>query len=175
MPATLTEVKDSSSVAFGLGVLAMAAYAVSPTTYTDVGYLKGATFKYQRDLKEFIASGVFVKRLVYTDRFELDAQFAETSMANMVKVFQPTTAGQISSSKFMFGGHKNITRYAVRFENTREDNQVIQIDMFKTTPGGAFQLDFKEDSFLQYPVNFVAETDTTRTSGQQYGKIQIGA
>lgn len=174
MPATLTETKDSNAVAFGLGVLAMAAYAVSPTTYTDVGYIKGAGYKYTRDLKEFIASGIFVKRLVYTDRFECDAQFAETSMANIIKIFQPTAAGTVSANKILFGGQKTITRYAIRFENTRDDGSVIQIDMFKSIPGGAFALDFKEDSFLQYPVNFVAEADTTHTAGQQYGKIQIG-
>lgn len=174
MPATLTETKDSNAVLFGLGVLAMATYAASPATYTDVGYLKGAEFTYTRDLKEFIASGVFVKRLVYTDRFELDAQFAETSIANLVKVFQPTAAGTISNNKFVFGGQKTITRFATRFENTRDDGSVVQIDIFKAIPGGAFKLAFTEDNFLQYPVNYVAEADTTHTAGQQYGKIQIG-
>lgn len=170
MPATLTEVKDPDSILLGLGVLAMASYAASPTVYVDVGYIKGAAFKYTRELKEFESAGILVKRLVFKDRFELNAQFAEVSISNLNKLFQ----GTATSTKITFGGQKTITRYSIRFEHTRDDNKVVQVDMFKTAPSGEFTLGFEEENFITYPVVFVGEADTTKTAGQQLGKIQIG-
>lgn len=173
MPATLTQTKDPDSVILGLGVLAMASYAQSPTSYTDVGYIKGAGFKYTRELKEFESGGVLVKRLFFKDRFELNAQFAEVSIANLTRIFQPQ-AGASTSTKVLFGGQTTLTRYAIRHEFTRDDGKLIQVDMFKTTPSGEFTLNYEEENFMTYPVNFVGEADTTKTAGQQLGKIQIG-
>lgn len=172
MPATLTETKDPDSILLGLGVLGMASYAASPTVYADVGYLKGVAFKYTRELKEFTSAGLLVKRLVFRDRFELNAQFAEVSIANLNRVFQPQSPG---TTKILFGGQKNITTYSLRFEHTRSDGKIVQVDMFKTAPSGEFTLGFDEENFITYPVNFVGEADTTKTSGQQLGKIQIGS
>lgn len=173
MPATLTETKDPDAVTLGLGVLGMAAYASSPTVYTDVGYTKGISYKYTRELKEFESAGLTIAQLVFKDRFELTAQFAEVSIPNLARIFQGTTNG--TTTKHTFGGHRNITKYSIRFEHTRgSDGKIIQVDMFKTIPSGEFTLSFEEENFITYPVNFVGLADTTKTSGQQLGKIQIG-
>jgi len=173
MPATLTETKDPDSILLGIGVLALASYAASPTVYADTGYLKGAAYKYTRELKEFESAGVLVKRLVFKDRFELTAQYAEVSISNLTKIFQPQVGGT-TATKILFGGQKTITRYSARYEHLRDDGKYLQIDMFKTAPSGEFTLGFEEENFITYPVNFVGEADTTKTSGQQLGKIQIG-
>lgn len=171
MSATLTETKDPDSILLGLGVLGMAVYAASPATYADVGYIKAASFKYTRELKEFESAGELIKRLVFKDRFELNATFAEVSITNLQRMFQ----GTATASKILFGGQKTITRYSLRFEHLRDDGvTIVQVDMFKTAPSGEFTLGFDEENFITYPVTFLGESDSTKTAGQRLGKIQIG-
>lgn len=172
MAATITEVKDPDAVTLGLGVLGMAAYPTgSPGTFTDVGYLKGFSVAYTRELKEFESAGLLIKRLAFRDRLSLRATWAEVSLDNLEKVIQGTRAG----NTHRFGGDRSISRYALRFEHTRDDDEIITVEVYKSVAASDFELAFAEEEFITYPVEFSAEADTSRTTGQQYGYIKIAA
>lgn len=174
----ITSVKNANAVHLGLGTLGLLAWpAGSPASgFVDVGYLKGLTVTYNRELKDFESAGILVKRLAFRDRLTLTADWAEISVKNLNAVLPQPNQGQglgYGGAAVGFGGSRTIQRFAVRFESTRDDNQVITVDIYKATPSGEFKLAFAEEEFITYPVEFGAEVDTTRPTGQQYGKISI--
>jgi hypothetical protein len=167
----ITESKNADAVTLGLGVLGLCALpAASPQTFTDVGYIKACTVSYSRELKDFESGGLLVKRLAFRDRFRANADFAEVSITNLNKIIPSTASG---GNSIRFGGSRTINRYAVRFEHTRDDAAVITIDIYRAVASGEFALAFAEEEFIKYPVEYSAEADTTKTVGQQYGKIAI--
>lgn len=167
---SITDDKDEDAVILGLGRLGMGSYPqTSPGTFTDVGYIKAASFAYNREFKEFESAGLLVKRLVFRDRLTLTAEYAEVSITNLNRVIQGTKTGD----NIEFGGHRNIDRFAVRFEHQRSDNKIIQITMFKSVPAGQFQFAFAEEEFVRYPVEFSAEADPDKAAGKQYGVIKL--
>lgn len=168
MPA-ISEVKDADSILLGLGVFGLAPYAASPGSYTDVGYIKGARFNYSRELKDFESGGILIKRIAFRDRFGCTVDWAEVSLSNLSKVIP----GGLSGNSFSFGGEKSITRYAARFEHPRDDGDLLQITIYRTIPGGEFELAFAEEDFITYPVEFQAEADASEAVGRQYGKIVL--
>lgn len=166
---TITDAKDPDSVILGLGRMGLGAFPQgSPGSFIDVGYIKGAEFSYNREVKEFESGGILVKVLVFRDRFKLSAQWAEIKPDNLHKFFQGTKVG----NNIYFGGQRTATRYAVRHEFQKEDGSaMIQTNMYKALPSGEFKLAFAEEQFVTFPVEFEAQADTTKTSGQQYGSI----
>ena len=167
----ITPAKNVDAVTLGLGILGLVTLpAGSPATFSDVGYIKSATFTYSRELKDFESGGFLVKRLAFRDRFGMDADWAEVSISNLSKII-PSPG--LTGSSMQFGGNRNINRVGVRFEHTRDDNKVVTVDIFRATPAGDFRLAFAEEEFITYPVNFSAELDTAKASGQQYGRISI--
>ena len=172
----ITQVRDPDSILLGLGTLGIAAWSgssppASPTTFTDVGYLKGCNITYSRELKDFESAGLLVKRLVFRDRLTMTADYAEVSIKNLKNIIPGTETG----AAIYFGGNRTISRYAVRFEHTRSDNLIVTVDIFKAIAGGNVELAFAEEEYITYPVEWAAEADTTRTSGQQYGRIRIAS
>lgn len=168
MPA-ITETKNADSILLGLGVFGLAPYSASPGSYIDVGYIKGARFNYTRELKDFESGGILVKRISFRDRFGCTVDWAEVSLDNLAKVIP----GTLSGNSFRFGGEKTITRYAARFEHTRDDGDLVQITIYRTIPGGEFELAFAEEDFITYPVEFQAEADSSEPVGRQYGAIVL--
>ncbi len=173
----ITEVKNANNVHLGLGVLGLASYpGASPVTYTDVGYIKGCGLTYSREFKDFESAGVLVKRLVFRDRLTMNTQWAEIKIANLSKVYAPgLTYDNGTWGLVEFGGSRTISRYLVRFESTRDDGKIITVDIWKATPAGDQTLNFAEEEFITYPVEFTAEADSSRASSRQYGRITISA
>jgi len=165
---TITEAKDGDSVILGLGLFGTKAFG-SGGSFTDVGYVKGISLTYTRELVEFESAGLLVKRLAFRDRMSMEVEMAEVSIANLALIIPGTS----SSTQITFGGDKTITRLAVRFEHLRDDNKIIQVDMYKTVASGEVSLEFAEEEFITFPTTFEAELDTSQTSGEQYGIIQI--
>lgn len=169
----ITPLKDPDSVRFGLGTLGLVPLpAGSPASFTDVGYIKSCTATYSRELKDFESAGLLVKRLAFRDRFGLNATWAEVSITNLSKLI-PSPG--LTASSMQFGGSRTINRFGVRFESTPEvdDGPFITIDLFRATPSGEFSLAFSDEDFVQYPVEFSAELDVAKPTGQQYGRITI--
>lgn len=165
----ITSAKDADAVLLGLGTLGISTTLTSPASFTDVGYLKGIEVNYTREFREFTSAGLLVKRLVFSDRLEMIAQWAEVSITNLAYLFEgSSTADQIN-----FGGSKTVTQYRTRFEHQRSDNYWLTFEIFKAVPGGEINLAFDEEEFIQYPANFVAEVDSTQSAGQQYGRIRL--
>lgn len=165
----ITPAKDANNVTLGLGILGLADFGGSPYTFVDVGYIKSMTMTYNRELKDFESAGILVKRLAFRDSMTMTADWAEIKLSNLQKAIPGSTTG----STHKFGGDRTIDRYAVRFEHTRDDGQVITVDMYKATPASEFELAFAEEEFITYPVEFSAEADTTKATGQQYGSVRI--
>ena len=164
--------KDATAVLLGLGVFEVGSYPLpSPTDYVDVGYIKGTTVRYSRELKEFESAGLLVKRLAFRERFGIDGEWAQVSIDTLAFVIQGTK----TSNVLEFGGHTSITRRSVRFTHTRDDDAQLVVDVYKTVAGAEFELAFAEEDFIQYPVSFEAELDDTKDSGKQYGKIELVA
>lgn len=170
---TIVETHDEDSILLGLGQLGLAALPrTSPDTYDGVGYIKGASFTYSRELKDFESGGVLIKRTVYRDRFSLSADWAEVNITNLNRVFQGTVSG-IGNNTINFGGGRAMTRFAARFEHERDDGNILQIDMFKCAPSGEFALAFQEEDFVTYTVQMDAEADSDMAAGQRYGRIRL--
>lgn len=169
---TITETKDADNIMLGLGVLGLADLPrTSPDTYNDVGYIKAAGFEYSREVKDFESAGVLIKRVVFRDKFSLKAEFAEVSIDTFHKIIQGTKNG--AGDTETFGGHRNITRFALRFEHTNDDGRIVQVDMFRCAPTGTFSFNFAEEDFIKYPVEFAAEADDAMSAGQRYGRIRV--
>ena len=176
----ITEVKDPDQVHLGLGVLGLASFPQGspPAGFTDVGYLKGMSLAYNRELKDFESAGLLVKRLAFRDRLTATSEWAEISVGNLNTLLPQENQGMgqaFTGPQITFGGSRAITRFAMRFESLRDDNKYITIDIFKCTPAGEFRLAFAEEEFITYPVEFAAEADTSRPTGKQYGRIRIDA
>lgn len=177
----MTAIKNANNVHLGLGNLGLAAYpGSSPVSYVDVGYLKGCTLEYNRELKDFTSAGLLVKRLIFRDTATLKTVFAEIKMTNLQKVFNPgysliseSNADGSSAGLIEFGGYRTITRYLARFESLRDDGKTVTVDIWKTTPTGTATLPFAEEDYITYPVEFGAEIDSARATGRQYGRITI--
>lgn len=172
----ITVVQNTDAVTMGLGTLGLSALPLtSPAVYTDVGFIKAMTAEYSRELKDFESAGVLVKRLAFRDRLTFKSEWAEMSISNLSKVFPCTKSGGSPPNETIisFGGDRTITRYAVRFEHFRDDGKVVTLDMHRATPSGTFALAFAEEEYIKYPVEFGAEIDTTKPTGQKYGKITI--
>ena len=172
----ISQVRDPDSILLGLGVLGLAAWTDSttppgsPADFVDVGYIKGCTVAYSRETKDFESAGILVKRLVFRDRLTLTADWAEVSIDNLSSIIEGTLT---SGSALEFGGSRAITRYAVRFEHTRSDEQLFTVNIWKAIPAGNFELAFAEEEYIQYPVEFSAEADSTRAAGRQYGSFRV--
>jgi hypothetical protein len=165
----ITPSKDSDAVLLGLGVFGVSALTVSPQVFTDLGYIKGCTVNFTRELIDFESAGVLVKRLAFRDRLSMEVELAEMSIDNLERMIPSTRA----SETITFGGDRSITRYAVRFEHTRDDDKILQFDMYRTIPAGEVNLAFAEEEFITFPSEWQAEADTTKTAGQQYGAIEL--
>lgn len=169
----ITQIRDPDSILLGLGVLGLAAWSgtsppSSPAGFIDVGYIKACGVAYTREVKEFESAGLLVKRVVFRDRFNLTADWAEVSMDNLATVIPGTLVGDA----LHFGGNRTVSHYAVRFEHTRTDNLVLTINVFKSIVSGNVELNFAEEEFITYPVEFSAELDSTRPTGRQYASIR---
>ena len=167
----ITSVKNADSVLLGLGRLGISTTLTSPATFADVGYLKGIEVNYTREFREFTSAGLLVKRLVFSDRLEMVAQWAEVSISNLSKLIVGTSV----IDQINFGGSKTITPYRTKFEHQRSDNQWLTFEMFQAVAGGEINLAFDEEEFIQYPASFVAQVDSSQPSGQQYGRIRLHA
>lgn len=168
---TITETKNKDNILLGLGRLGVASLPVSsPVVFTDVGYIKAAGFNYTREIKDFESAGILIKRSVIRDRFTLKADLAEFSIANLNRIIQGTTGG---TDTIYFGGHRTRTTFYTRFEHLRTDNAIVQMDIYQALPSGSFDLAFKEEDYMLTTVEFGAEADSSKTSGQQYGRIRI--
>jgi hypothetical protein len=169
----ITPNKDPDNVHLGLGILGIKPFPAGspPADFADVGYLKGCTIAYNRELRDFESAGILVKRLAFRDRLTMNADWAEISITNLATLIPGTVAG----NKLTFGGSRVINRYSVRFESERDDGKLITVDIFKATPAGESRLAFAEEEFITYPVEFAAEVDESKTSGQQYGSIEIAS
>jgi len=166
----ITSVKDSDSILLGLGTLGITSTLGSPATFADVGYIKGCEVTYTREFREFTSAGLLVKRLVFSDRLELNAEWAEVSISNLQTVFAP---GASAVDEISFGGSKTVTQYRVQFEHQRSDNYWLALTIWKAVPSGEFTLAFAEEEFIQYPVQFAAEVDDAKAAGAQYARIRI--
>jgi len=166
----ITNAKNSDAVLLGLGRLGIAAASgSSPFTFSDVGYLKGVEVAYTREFREFQSAGLLVKRLVFSDRLEMTAQWAEISISNLSRFFQ----GSSTVDQINFGGSKVVNQFRTKFEHQRSDNKWLTFEMFRGIPGGEVNLAFDEEEFIQFPANFVAEVDNSQAPGQQYGRIRL--
>lgn len=167
MPITAT--KNADKVLLGLGTLGLVKLpAGSPAAYTDVGYIKSCSVTYTRELKDFESAGILVKRLAFRDRLTMESDWAEVSVTNLSKLIQ---SPGLTANSMQFGGSRLIDRYGVRFEHTKEDGNLFTVDIFRATPAGDARLAFAEEEFITYPTNFSAEADTTKPTGQQYGRF----
>lgn len=166
----ITQAKNADAVLLGLGTLGLASLpGSSPFTFSEVGYIKGVEVNYTREFREFMSAGLMVKRLVFSDRLEMTAQWAEVSITNLSKLF----VGSSTVDQINFGGSKSVTPWRVKFEHQRSDNRWLTFEMFRAIPGGEVNLAFDEEEFIQYPANFVAEVDSSQSVGQQYGRIRL--
>lgn len=173
----ITEAKNADALLFGLGTLGWSSLPLaSPAAFTDVGYIKSCKVAYSRELKEFTSAGLLVKRLVFRDRLSLEAQFAEVSMPTLNRfLFQGTLAnfGSGTNNHVSFGGQKTLTRFGVRFEHTKDDGKIVQIDLYRAAPSSEAEFNFAEEDFILYPVKFDAELDTGKPAGRQYGSVAL--
>lgn len=166
----ITSAKNADAVLLGLGTLGIAALpGSSPFTFSDVGYIKGVEVAYTREFREFTSAGLLVKRLVFSDRLEMTAQWAEVSITNMSRLL----VGSAAADQLVFGGSKTINKYRVRFEHQRSDSRWLTVEIFQAVPGGEVNLAFDEEEFITYPANFVAEVDSNQPAGQQYGRLRL--
>lgn len=166
----ITQAKNADAVLLGLGTLGLAASSgSSPFTFADVGYLKGVEVAYTREFREFSSAGLLVKRLVFSDRLEMTAQWAEVSITNLSKFF----VGSSTVDQINFGGSKSINKWRTKFEHQRSDSKWLTVEIFQAVPGGDINLAFDEEEFIQFPANFVAEVKSTESVGQQYGRIRL--
>jgi len=161
---------DADAVLLGLGTFEVGSYPLpSPTDYVDVGYIKGTTVRYSRELKEFESAGLLVKRLPFRESFGIDGEWAQVSIENLAFVIQGTS----TSTLLEFGGDTTITRRSIKFTHTRDDGKELTVTVHKTVAGAEFELAFAEEDFIQYPVSFNAELDSTKAVGKQYGSIEL--
>lgn len=168
----ITPLRDTDAVMLGLGELGLCPTSTSPRVFTSVGYIKGCTFKYTRELKDFESAGFLVKRLAFRDKFEMSADWAEASLTHLALIIPATTVGS-PVSDMSFGGSRTTTTYSVRFEHTRSDAKVLTIDLYKGLAGGDFNFAFAEEAYITFPVQFSGQLDTSKPSGQQYGRMTL--
>lgn len=177
MPATsFTGSSDANNVLLGLGTLGLASYpSGSPAAFQTVGFIKSCQVTYSREFKDFESAGLLVKRLVFRDRLVMHSDWAEIKITNLNKLMRGTTAGNDTAGSIAFGGDRSIQRYVVRFEHTTSDGRYVTLDIYKSTPAGEARINFAEEEFITYPVEFQAEVDSARAAGQQYARINIAA
>jgi len=161
---------DADAVLLGLGTFEVGSFPLpSPPDYVNVGYIKGTTVRYSRELKEFESAGLLVKRLPFRESFGIDGEWAQVSIENLAFVIQGTS----TSTTLELGGDTTITRRSIQFTHIRDDAKQLVVEVFKTVAGAEFELAFAEEDFIQYPVAFNAELDSTKAAGKQYGKISL--
>lgn len=174
---TITSVKTPSAILLGLGILGIRALPLGspPAAFADIGYIKGCGISYNRELRNFESGGVLIKQLVFRDTFSMNVTAAEVNIATLNKLIPSTLSNATpgTNNRITFGGGRVITEYNVLFEHTRSDGKIIQIEVFKSIVGGEVTLNFAEEEFITYPVNFTAQADESKTVGQQYARITL--